>query len=141
MIEKVGIGAFRVLIFCVSFLILQLIQFLHNQIEIKVINTESEEKSIDCESDEDKVAIEKLRTLADKFSYKDREMIIELITNNNEPILANKYRPYSCGIIKDDHYFYSTKDAYGKEYIKLTDGCFNVYKYIYNKYNMIGHFK
>lgn len=140
MIKKIGLNAFRVFIFCICFIFIQLIIWIVKKIKkiLTYYTLKKEDEEIKNKEIEDN--INKWRTVADKMSPQDRNAILELINNNNTPIPSYEFS------VSDFHSIYYTQCVHkamssnGIELVKLTDGCFKVYSYIYKKYGMLGNF-
>ncbi len=141
MIKKLGINAFRVLTFCICFIFIQIIIWTIKKVK-KLLDGYITKKE-NAKFERQKVAsnIKSWRNAADKMTPQDREAIVVLIKNHNTPILNFNFSIYDVYSIYNTQYVHKTKTSDGIEMVKLTDECFEIYSYIYEKYGMIGNFK
>ncbi len=88
-----------------------------------------------------KEIIKKYQCLADQMGSRCRDIIIEFIKTNNEPIEYHRWVSVCNNfMISEDLFFYKTKNSNNREIIKLTKEVYDIYSYIYIKYNKIGNF-
>lgn len=73
------------------------------------------------------------------MSYEDRDFIRACIKNKNEPIVIKIRNPYSNSIYESSNVL-KTRNKYGQEVVKLTDGAYRTFAEIYYRYHKIGHF-
>ena len=141
MISKIGLPLFRILIFVLCFLLIEFIVWLRGFcLEISKRKKYKEKKKND-ELTRREEAIKEYQHLADEMGTRCRDIIIQFVKTDNKPIDYVYWigaRDNYC--INEELFFHKTKDFNNKEIIKLTEGVFKVYSYIFKEYGRIGNF-
>ena len=160
-IDKIGIDWFRLLLFCISFLIVEGVNKIYRYIIKK--NNEKKEKikkqaeneiklkqqKLDREKRE-KSELEDLWSIVDDFSAKDKKRIEKFLTTENKPISISENELYMYGNHKDlvkSRIINMTKakdECYPEEAIyslRLKDNVFALLKISKEKYGKISHFE
>jgi len=142
MTEKIGKVPFVILISGVVFLALCLLIYLYNRItnykmRVNMIIARNKEEIRESEKD-----IDEFMTFFDGVPADEREMIIELINNNNTPIRTPNMR-YSMGrqSIYDTKIIVKTQNKDGSNLIKINPLIFYKIKEIYEKHGSVSHFE
>ena len=141
MTEKIGKVPFVILISGVVFLALCLLMYLYNRItnykmRVNMIITRNKERIRESEKD-----INDFMTFFDGVPEDERELIVNLIKNNNTPMKQKSIR-YSIGkqSVYDTNVIVKTQNKDGSNLIKINPLVFDKIKEIYEKHGSISHF-
>lgn len=141
MTEKIGKVPFVILISGVVFLALCLLMYLYNRItnykmRVNMIITRNKERIRESEKD-----INDFMTFFDGVPEDERELIVNLIKNNNTPLKQKGIR-YSIGkqSVYDTNVIVKTQNKDGSNLIKINPLVFDKIKEIYEKHGSISHF-
>ena len=141
MITKLGINAFRIFVFCICFIFIQLIIWIIKKIKKLFLHYTLKKEHQKYEKCKIKNNIRNWRNAADKMTPQDRDAICKLLKNNNTPIPSSDFSIFDFYSIYNTQYVHKSKNSDGIEMVKLTHECYEIFSYIYEEYGMIGNFK
>lgn len=165
LLVKFTVGGYAVFLFCIWFLIIELVIWLVQKIQYHNYSKDIEEQSKQREAEEWKRNLEMLWTEVDQFSPNDYKLLLRFIKNRNEPYYSSdtymgfsllnsewvhksESRPAKQVLIKPNRGSSSKAillPAYetipGKYQYVLRDDIYQILKYSYENYGKISHFK
>ena len=86
---KFTVGGYAVFLFCIWFLIIELVIWLVQKIQYHNYSKDIEEQSKQREAEEWKRNLEMLWTEVDQFSPNDYKLLLKFIKNGNEPYYSS----------------------------------------------------
>ena len=142
MITKVGKSLFFILVAGIVFLLIELLGVFWKFIKNSWLRAQGKIRHLQYAKEEEEETIEEFLSFVDKLPPEDRDLLMEFIKNENQPIT----KPCSMYVMRDSNSLYytkalvSTKNRDGSTQTKLKDEFYQLAKYIYEKRGSISHF-
>ena len=156
--KRVGKTLYGVLVFCVSFLIIEFSKYIYKSYKTYQANKKAykqeqernkqEQKHIQkLEEKNERYALEPLWNLVDTFDYEEKESLLQFVKSGNKPI---EIEGFMCPAYFKNHNIvvHTIKNTTKSEYrtaktitiYKLRDDFYHTLKLSYEKYHRISHF-
>ena len=135
-LSKTGTVIFLIFVGCIVFLFTELTSHGFNTV-VHYVRRRQEEK-LNFEQN-----VEEWRTIADALPIDELELLYNFLKTNNEPRTDRWFRTYrfnNPSINKMD-IFYKKENSDRTTTYALTTNAFNFFKYVYNKYGSLNHFR
>ena len=144
MISKIGAPTFGVVVGGISFLVVLLFYYVFFFVKKKLYDVSDRRYRIEMDKIQNEKNIRSFWTRIDRFSPEEREIIRNLVTSENQPVVANIYTFYSPESLFESEIMVSTttvddQNRYAHVY-KLKEDYYQILKYSIEKYNKISNF-